>query len=48
MKPSFIVITAALLGSPAFAQEVQQEYQTSARSSTRAMNNALEITLGAG
>jgi outer membrane protein W len=48
MKSSFIVIAAALLGSPAFAQEVQQEVQTSARSSTHAANNALEITLGAG
>jgi outer membrane protein W len=49
MKSSFIVITAALLGSPAFAQEVQQQMETSARaSSNRAANNALEITLGAG
>ena len=44
MKSSFIVIATALLGSPAFAQEVQ----TSPRPVAGAANQALEITVGAG
>jgi hypothetical protein len=44
MKSSFIVFATALLGSPAFAQEVQ----TSPRPVASAANQALEITVGAG
>src|SRR5260370_8820166 len=44
MKSSFIVIATALLGSPAFAQEVE----ASPRPVAHAANQALEITVGAG